>query len=212
MSKDDTKPKVKGLLAELYSNGDVKEGLLSVKELVDANADMAVVVEQALTVSLETKGTNWDNLRDLLTQAGEENIIGQEQFHAGARQLLNALDDITVDVPKAPAQVGEVLAALVASKAVDLKVIGQHILEADPEDDESPEGEDTLLVSGGRAAELLGALLSKLRDATSAEDAAAAWAATGLKYEDYFPQEDRSDEVVLTQFVQDYDLSQVISA
>lgn len=69
ISVEDTKKKVKGLLAELYNSGDVGEAVLCLKELLDAGADMESVVDTSLTISLEGKGTSWQNLEELLKTA-----------------------------------------------------------------------------------------------------------------------------------------------
>jgi hypothetical protein len=46
------------------------------------------------------------------------------------------LDDLSVDVPKAPLQVGSVLGDLVAAGGADLKALAQHIRTADANPDE----------------------------------------------------------------------------
>ena len=171
---------------------------------------MAMVVELALTISLEGKGTAWSNLQDLLKAAFEEKVVTQGQLEQGTRQLLDKLEDMTMDVPLAPIQVGEVLASLVAAQAVDLKVVGQHILEADSE--APPEGEDTMLVSGGNASKLLGVLLKTLKGAMPAEEVAAVWKGAGLKHTDFMPAADRSDEAAAAKFIADFELVDILSA
>lgn len=63
-----TDDKVKGLLAEFYNSRDVKEAILCVKELSGLNANLQYVVESTLTISLESKGTSWEHLSQLLRQ------------------------------------------------------------------------------------------------------------------------------------------------
>jgi MA3 domain len=196
------------LLAELYNSRDIKEAVLCVNELVEGKADMANVFENFLTNSLESKDTSWETLQDLLKVCGEEKVIAQADFEKGARQLLDKLDDLTVDVPKAPLQVGDVLASLLANDMVELKVIAQHILEADPEP--VPEGEESMTVDSGVAMKALGATLRGLKAAKGTEETAAAWKATGLDYKSYIPALDREDIAVAEKFVSDYELTEVL--
>lgn len=112
------------------------------------------------------------------------------------------------DVPKAPVQVGDVLASLIAADVVELKTIGQHIMEADSET--PPEGEDTMFVSSGNAAKLLGELLQSLKNALGAEEAAAAWKATNLQQKDFMAAEDREDEAAVAKFVEKYELADIV--
>lgn len=69
MTAEFVERKVKGLLEELYVSEDLKEALQCVQELRESNADMALVVDAALSVSLERKGTKWDALQELLKAA-----------------------------------------------------------------------------------------------------------------------------------------------
>lgn len=122
----------------------------------------------------------------------EESVISPEGLDQGVRQLLNHLDDTRVDVPLAPVQIGEVLGDLVGAKVADLKTVAHHILEADME--EPPEGEQTMLVSGGEAAKVIAALLRRLSQAVGTEEAKAAWAAAGVGLDKFMPDAERSDE------------------
>ncbi len=200
--------KVKGLLAELFNSRDVKEAVICVNELVEGKADMANVFGNLLMTSLESKETSWETLEELLKACGDEKIIAQADFEQGARQLLDRLDDLTVDVPKAPAQVAEVLASLLANELVDLKVIAQHILEADAEP--VPEGEDSMMVDGGIALKVLGATLRGLKTAKGTEETAAAWKATELDYKPFIAAADRDDAAFAEKFVNDYELAEVL--
>ena len=208
LSAEQIASKVKGLLAELYNSLDIKEAVLCVKELTDGKAEMANVFETLLTTSLEGKDTSWETLQELLKTCGEEKLFAQADFEQGARQLLDKLDDLTVDVPKAPVQVGDVLSALVANEMADLKVIAQHILEADV--DPVPEGEDSMMVGSGVALKVLGVTLRGLKTATGTEETAEAWKATGLDYKSYIAEADREKADVVEKFVTGYELADIL--
>jgi len=143
-----------------------------------------------------------------LSCCSDEKIISGEQIQQGVRILLNKLDDMVVDVPKAPTQVGEVLASLIAAQAVDLKVIGQHILEADFE--VPPEGEETMLISNGNAHKLLGVILRSLKDALSVEDVGSLWKATGLDHKDFMPSDSRTNDAEVDKFIEEFGLAEIV--
>lgn len=134
-------------------------------------------------------------------------MLSSAQIEHGGRQLLNKLDDLAVDVPLAPCQVGDVLGRLVASKAADLKVLGQHILEADME--EVPEGEDTMLISEGRALKVIGSLLRSV--AVGGEEALKElWTSSGLQLVAFMPRNDREDASKLQAFAAEFGITKLI--
>lgn len=244
VSPEETEKKVKGLLAEVYMSEDIGEAVRCVKDLADASANLAAVIELAISISLESKGTSWDMLRTLLLkirsvflphsiplsyffpcpawsveshsvcafsalgECSEEKIVESREFEDGIRLLLNKLDDMAVDVPKAPVQVGEVLAAIVGAGAADLKVVGRHLLEADME--APPEGEDTMMVSDGVALKVLGVMLQGLKSAKGADATASAWGITGLKYQDFIAADSRADAKEASKFIETYGLEGIL--
>lgn len=121
---------------------------------------------------------------------------------------MNKLDDLSVDVPKAHLHIGKVLADLIGDGAVDFKVIGRHILEADIES--PPEGEDTMMVSGGLASKLLGVILESLKMAKGERELAAAWGLTGLDFKDFLPSQHRSNPQEQEAFLADYKLVDIL--
>lgn len=137
-----------------------------------------------------------------------EKVISTNALEAGIRQLLNKLDDLSVDVPKAHIHIGKVLADLIGEGVVDLKTIGRHILEADAE--APPEGEDTMMVSGGLASKLIGVILESLKTAKGERELAAAWGLTGLDYKDFLPSQDRSNPQEQEAFLAEYKLVDVL--
>lgn len=207
MSEEDTQKRVKGLLSEVFSSKDIKEAALCVGELKDAQANMAAVVDQMISVSLESKETSWDTLGDLFKACGEEKLILQSHYEEGSRKLLDKLDDVTVDVPKAPVQVGGVLASLVAAGFADVKVTAQHIKEADAD---PQEGEAPMAIDSGVALRVLGSFLKGLKEAEGAEKVAEGWKATGFDFKSYMPSADREDAGAAEKFVAEHELSDVI--
>lgn len=211
LDDEQMRSKAKGLLAELYNTKDAKEGLTCVKELVEAGADVPSLLEVLLTHSLETKGTDWDMLHALLRSAVEDKAVQAADLEKGVRQLLDQLDDLSVDVPKAPLQVGAVLGELVAAGGADLKVLAMHIRTADANPDEVQEGEDTMLVGGGGAAKTLGALLQRLAAAKGQEAAREAWQAAGEALPAFLPQSVRESEEERSKLVEQFGLAAIVA-
>ena len=147
-------------------------------------------------------------LKALIGDCSEENVISAEGLEQGVRKLLNHLPDTTVDVPKAPAQIGEVLGSLVSAKVADLKTIAHHIIEADVED--PLEGDPPELVAGGGGAQVIAALLLSLSQAAGDEEAKSAWGAAGVGLDQFMPETERSDER-LSAFMDKYGITELVA-
>ena len=106
MSKEDVERKTKGLLSEFYSASDLEEAKTCVGELTEAGADLSELVEAMFTVSLDLKTTSWPLLSDLLASLAKAELVSSGDVQKGVRELLNVLDDVAVDAPKAPAPAG----------------------------------------------------------------------------------------------------------
>ena len=187
MSKEDVERKTKGLLSEFYSASDLEEAKTCVGELTEGGADMAELVEAMFTVSLDLKTTSWPLLSDLLASLAKAELVSSGDVQKGVRELLNVLDDVAVDAPKAPAQLGGLLGALVAEGAAELKPLGQHILEA--------EGEDETIVASGTAGKVVTALLREWGSRADAEAVNAGWTAAALELPAFFPEDERAKVV-----------------
>lgn len=187
MSKEDVERKTKGLLSEFYSASDLEEAKSCVGELTEAGADLAELVEAMFTVSLDLKTTSWPLLSDLLASLAKAELVSSGDVQKGVRELLNVLDDVAVDAPKAPAQLGGLLGALVAEGAAELKPLCQHILEA--------EGEDETIVASGTAGKVVTALLREWGSRADAEAVNAGWTAAALELPAFFPEDERAKVV-----------------
>jgi hypothetical protein len=187
MSKEDVERKTKGLLSEFYSASDLEEAKTCVGELTEAGADLSELVEAMFTVSLDLKTTSWPLLSDLLASLAKAELVSSGDVQKGVRELLNVLDDVAVDAPKAPAQLGGLLGALVAEGAAELKPLCQHILEA--------EGEDETIVASGTAGKVVTALLREWDSRVDAEAVHAGWTAAALELPAFFPEDERAKVV-----------------
>ena len=130
-----------------------------------------------------------------------ENLIEDIDLQKGARSLLDKLEDVRVDVPKAPHQVATVFAFLVANNCMSLQQLLTDLREADME--VPPEGEDTMMVDSGTAKVVLGVLLSELKN-SSGEGLS-----NSLKEVDlvsFFPGYERKDADAVSNFVEKFGL------
>lgn len=233
MSQEVTEGKVKGLLVELYHNSDPNEALLALKDLKEAGAKMHVVVDCLLSSSLETKGTSWGLLKTTLINSRyvsgfvfsskmyrrchilligcipncrNEDVISTDEMQQGVRSLLNKLEDIRVDVPKAPEQIGDVLSSLVNEEVLDFDALMLHIREADME--ATPEGEDTMMVDSGTAKDLIGVFLRGLKELQ--EQGEISSRLKGLNVTPYFPSYERNDPKVISSFKERYGIGDLL--
>jgi len=83
--------------------------------------------------------------------------------------------------------VGAVIGALVAAERLDLARMAAAVAKAEDPDDAAPPGEETELVSGGGALDVVAACLRQLEAEKGGPAMAAAWQATGLDILSFAP-------------------------
>lgn len=119
---------------------------------------------------------------------------------------MNKLEDIRVDVPKAPEQVADVLGFLVNEGLLDFDSLMAHIREADMEP--TPEGEDTMMVDSGTAKELLGGFLKVLKELK--EEGELSSQLKNLDVTPYFPSYERDDLEMIAAFKTKYGIEDIL--
>lgn len=138
----------------------------------------------------------------------EDGVLNRVDIETGSRSLLDKLEDVRVDVPKAPEQIADIFASLVYAGMCSLTKLIRDIRVADMEP--PAEGEDTMMVDSGTAKDLLGALLRDLKGVGGSEQIALSVKETELKILDYFPSYEREKPESLTSFLEKYDLKDVL--
>ena len=142
----------------------------------------------------------------MFTVCRDEEIVSSRDMQQGTRSLLNKLEDIRVDVPKAPEQIGDLLSFLVNENSLDLEKLMVDIHEADMEP--APEGEDTMMVDSGTAKDLLGVFLKGLKSLK--EEGELSSQLKSIKLEKYFPSYERDDPEQISLFKQKYDIEDLL--
>ena len=126
LSDEETKKKAKGTIEEFYSVGDLKEVVTCVAELKDKRANLAVVVEVWLSDMLESKNRSADRLSQLMQHVCEHkpSPMTSDDVAGGMVSVICMLEDLCIDVPKAPAMLSVVLGDLAAKNLVTLGFLG----------------------------------------------------------------------------------------
>ncbi|GJY87558.1 eukaryotic translation initiation factor-like protein [Tanacetum coccineum] len=116
------KRKTKSLLEEYFSVLILDEALQCVEEL-SAPEYHAELVKEAINEALEKIPPRVEPLTKLLNYLLSKKVITQADLVSGCTSYGSLLDDIAIDLPKAPSNFGEILGHLVVSGGLDFKVV-----------------------------------------------------------------------------------------
>eukprot|EP00937_MAST-01D_sp_MAST-1D-sp2_P000649 g649.t1 len=136
LSRDELKQKSKSLILEYFSIEDAAPAFLVFPHIVGIGIDMV----------LEKKEKEREQLTTLLAALHGDGVFTSEQLQKGFSDVLEFLDDVAIDIPKAGPDLGAMLARVVVAGALDLRFVGPALAPA---------------VGSGRAAELAVALLAE---------------------------------------------------
>lgn len=134
-------------------------------------------------------------------------ILSGDDISKGSRSLLDKLEDVRVDVPKAPEQLADVLSMLISCNLISFATLMKHIREADMEP--ASDGEDTLMIDSGTAKSVVGHLLQGLVETMGVEKIADELRKMDLDILNYFPSFEREEEQSLSEFVKKFELTGV---
>lgn len=139
LSEEEVRRKCESLLQEYCSTLDKAEAVQCVKELQAPDA-MAKVVEVCLELALNSvKDKERDCLFEVLLHfAGQEGLVTGADIVAGLRMYTEQLEDLSMDFPKAPQQLGGFVGS-----AVNAGVVGLDVLTPLMEGDSSAEPKRT---------------------------------------------------------------------
>jgi len=138
----------------------------------------------------------------------DEDIISTDDMQQGIRLVLDKLEDIRVDVPKSPDQLGEIFAFLVQENCCAFGKLMGDIKEADMEP--VPEGEDTLMIDSGTAKQLVGSILQALKDSGGIDNLKSLLVDVKISLIDYLPSAEREDPNQLALFVEKFELAGLV--
>lgn len=96
---EDVKAKINNLLVEYVVSGDKKEAFRCIKDL-KVPFFHHEIVKRALIMAMERHQAE-DRLLDLLKGAAEEGLINSSQISKGFSRIIDAVDDLSLDIPNA---------------------------------------------------------------------------------------------------------------
>ncbi|XP_056176787.1 eukaryotic translation initiation factor isoform X2 [Syzygium oleosum] len=122
LNQDDLRRKTKSLLEEYFSVLILDEALQCVVEL-NAPAYYPDVVKEAVSLALEKSPPCVEPVGKLLEFLLTKKVISSRDVGTGCLLYASTLDDLGIDLPKAPLNFGEIVGKLVLVGGLDFKVI-----------------------------------------------------------------------------------------
>ncbi|KAJ6295345.1 hypothetical protein OIU78_023379 [Salix suchowensis] len=119
---DDLRRKTISLLEEYFSVQILDEALQCVEELKDTSFHPEVAKE-AIALALEKSPPCVESVIKLLEFLHTKNVLAARDIGTGCLLYGSSLDDIGIDLPKAPNNFGEILGSLVAAQGLDFEVL-----------------------------------------------------------------------------------------
>mmetsp|Transcript_38895 Transcript_38895/g.86508 ORF Transcript_38895/g.86508 Transcript_38895/m.86508 type:complete len:781 (+) Transcript_38895:79-2421(+) len=130
LPEEELKRKTENLFAEYVSTLDKSEAETCVREL-ESPAFMPKVVETCLEAMMNSmKDKDTDALEDLLIHLLSKGLISTEDLITGLATYTVQLEDLSLDVPKAPALLGHAVGSAVAAGILTIDALPQ-LLEGD---------------------------------------------------------------------------------
>ncbi|KAL3744150.1 hypothetical protein ACJRO7_013413 [Eucalyptus globulus] len=121
-NKDELTRKTKSLLEEYFSVLLLDEALQCVVEL-NAPAYYPEFVKEAISLALEKSPPCFEPVGKLLGFLLTKKVISSSDVGTGCLLFASMLDDLAIDLPKAPVHFGEIVGKLVLAGGLDFKVI-----------------------------------------------------------------------------------------
>jgi translation initiation factor 4G len=127
LSSDDLQKKTASLLEEYFSVRLLDEALQCVEELKSPTYHPEFVKE-AISLGLEKSPTCVEPVGNLLEYLLDKKVLTPIDIRTGCLLYGSMLDDVGIDLPKAPNNFGEIIGKLVFAGGLDFKVVNE-ILE-----------------------------------------------------------------------------------
>lgn len=122
LNTDELRRKTVSLLEEYFSVRILDEAMQCLEEL-RSPAYHPEVVKEAISLGLDKGSSFVGPVAKLLKHLHAKNVINSEDLGAGCMLYAALLEDLAIDLPKAPATFGEVIGELVLEGALDFKVV-----------------------------------------------------------------------------------------
>ncbi|KAK6126961.1 hypothetical protein DH2020_039298 [Rehmannia glutinosa] len=122
LNTDTLKKKTISLLEEYFSVKLLDEALQCVEEL-KSPAYHPEVVKEAISVGLEKSPPCVEPVSKLLVYLFDKKVLNANNIGTGCLLYAASLEDLAIDLPKAPANFGEIIGGLVLAGVLDFKVV-----------------------------------------------------------------------------------------
>ncbi|XP_024961026.1 eukaryotic translation initiation factor-like [Cynara cardunculus var. scolymus] len=123
---DELKRKTISLLEEYFSVRMLDEALQCVEELKSPEYHPEFVKE-AISLALEKSPPCVEPITKLLDYLCSKKVLVKPDLRTGCVSYGSLLDDIAIDLPKAPNNFGEIMGRLVVSGGIDFKVVAEVV-------------------------------------------------------------------------------------
>ncbi|KAG6410506.1 hypothetical protein SASPL_128567 [Salvia splendens] len=128
VSLDEFKRKTKSLMEEYFSIRLLDEALECVVEL-KSPAYHSEFVKEAISLTLEKAPPCVEPVSKLVVYLFEKKVVNTDDIGTGCLGYAALLEDLAIDLPKAPANFGEIIGKLVLAGALDFKVVKEIVVK-----------------------------------------------------------------------------------
>ncbi|GFP99872.1 eukaryotic translation initiation factor isoform 4g-1 [Phtheirospermum japonicum] len=122
LNTDELKRRVNSLLEEYFSVRLLDEALQCVEEL-KAPTYHPEVVKEAISVGLDKSPPFVEPVSKLLVHLFSKKVLNADDVGAGCLVYAELLEDLAIDLPKAPSGFGEIIGELVLARGLEFKVV-----------------------------------------------------------------------------------------
>lgn len=124
LTSDELKRKTASLLEEYFNVRLLEEALQCVEEL-KSPAYHPEVVKETISIGLDKSPPRVEPVAQLLEHLFVKKVFTARDLATGFLNFSSLLDDLTMDLPKAPVNFGHIIASLVLAGAFDFKVVNE---------------------------------------------------------------------------------------
>ncbi|KZV33993.1 eukaryotic translation initiation factor isoform 4G-1 [Dorcoceras hygrometricum] len=128
-SKDELKEKTVSLMEEYLSIGDLGEALQCVQELKSPSYHPEFV-EVAISLGLEKNPPCVEPVSKLLEYLYTQNVLSAKDITGGFLLYAALLEDLVIDIPKAPHNFGEIIGKLVLARVLDFMIVKEILTKS----------------------------------------------------------------------------------
>jgi len=130
------------IIREYFEHGDSSEVFEDIAEMGD-DWDKEFMIKLAVTFAMDRKASQRELTSRLISDLYGESVLDQNAIAKGFDQLLEQLNDLTLDTPESPDLLGQFIARAVADDCLPPKYLADHIGDL-PEDGSAQHAEAAL--------------------------------------------------------------------